>query len=55
MVITGAPLNLPNGIAFDAKGNLVVVNIGTTTSNVHARRQAGDTEQAVDPATTASS
>ena len=29
VLITGAPLNLPNGIAFDAKGNLVVVNVGT--------------------------
>ena len=29
ILITGAPLNLPNGIAFDAKGNLVVVNIGS--------------------------
>jgi len=28
VVVTGAPLSLPNGIAFDAKGNLVVVNIG---------------------------
>lgn len=27
--VTGAPLNMPNGIAFDAKGNVVVVNIGT--------------------------
>ena len=27
--INGAPLNLPNGIAFDPKGNIVVVNIGT--------------------------
>jgi len=27
--VSGAPLNLPNGIAFDAKGNIVVVNIGT--------------------------
>jgi hypothetical protein len=27
-IITGAPLNRPNGIAFDLKGNLVVVNIG---------------------------
>lgn len=26
--IQGAPLNLPNGIAFDAQGNIVVVNIG---------------------------
>jgi len=28
ILVTGAPLSLPNGIAFDAKGNLVVVNIG---------------------------
>ena len=28
LVIQGAPLNLPNGIAFDAQGNIVVVNIG---------------------------
>ncbi|HVZ60173.1 MAG TPA: SMP-30/gluconolactonase/LRE family protein [Terriglobales bacterium] len=27
--VEGAPLNLPNGIAFDPKGNIVVVNIGT--------------------------
>ena len=26
--VRGAPLNLPNGIAFDPKGNIVVVNIG---------------------------
>jgi len=26
---SGAPLNRPNGIAFDPKGNIVVVNIGT--------------------------
>jgi DNA-binding beta-propeller fold protein YncE len=25
----GAPLNLPNGVAFDGDGNVVVVNIGT--------------------------
>jgi sugar lactone lactonase YvrE len=29
ILVTGAPLNLPNGIAFDPKGNLVVVNIGS--------------------------
>ncbi len=29
ILISGAPLNLPNGIAFDPKGNLVVVNIGS--------------------------
>ncbi len=28
VLITGAPLNLPNGIAFDPKDNIVVVNIG---------------------------
>ena len=27
--VSGAPLNLPNGIAFDPKGNIVVVNIGS--------------------------
>jgi sugar lactone lactonase YvrE len=27
--VQGAPLNLPNGIAFDGDGNVVVVNIGT--------------------------
>ena len=29
ILISGAPLNLPNVIAFDPKGNLVVVNIGS--------------------------
>ena len=29
VLISGAPLNLPNGIALDAKGNIVVVNIGS--------------------------
>jgi sugar lactone lactonase YvrE len=29
VLISGAPLNLPNGIAIDPKGNLVVVNIGS--------------------------
>ncbi len=28
LFIQGAPLNLPNGIAFDTQGNIVVVNIG---------------------------
>lgn len=27
-IVSGAPLNRPNGIAFDAKGNLVVLNMG---------------------------
>lgn len=49
VVVTGAPLNMPNGIAFDAKGNLVVVNIGT--NDVHTFTPDGKfvtTEQAVD-------
>jgi sugar lactone lactonase YvrE len=49
VLIQGAPLNLPNGIAFDAKGNLVVVNVGT--NDVHTFSPAGRlqaTEQAVD-------
>lgn len=29
VIVSGAPLSLPNGIAFDPKGNLVVVNIGS--------------------------
>ncbi len=29
VIVSGAPLNLPNGIAFDPRGNLVVVNVGT--------------------------
>jgi sugar lactone lactonase YvrE len=48
-IITGAPLNLPNGIAFDLKGNLVVVNVGT--NDVHTFSPDGKliaTEQAVD-------
>ena len=30
ILVSGAPLSLPNGIAFDPKGNLVVVNVGST-------------------------
>ena len=29
VIVSGAPLNLPNGIAMDPKGNIVVVNVGT--------------------------
>jgi sugar lactone lactonase YvrE len=50
VLIQGAPLNLPNGIAFDANGNLVVVNIGS--NDVHTFAPDGKlltTEQAVDP------
>jgi hypothetical protein len=49
-IITGAPLSMPNGIAFDATGNLVVVNVGT--NDVHTFSPDGrllTTEQAVDP------
>ena len=28
VLVSGAPLNLPNGIALDPKGNIVVVNVG---------------------------
>jgi sugar lactone lactonase YvrE len=46
---SGAPLNLPNGIAFDPKGNIVVVNIGS--SDVLTFSPAGQllaTEQSTD-------
>lgn len=48
--VSGAPLNLPNGIAFDPKGNIVVVNIG----NADVLTFAPDgklltTEQSTDP------
>ncbi|MBL8138053.1 MAG: SMP-30/gluconolactonase/LRE family protein [Acidobacteria bacterium] len=49
-LITGAPLNRPNGIAFDLKGNLVVVNIGNNevlTFSPDGKLLA--TENAVDP------
>jgi sugar lactone lactonase YvrE len=48
--VSGAPLRQPNGIAFDARGNIVVVNIGT--NDVHTFSPDGKlvtTEQAVDP------
>ena len=48
--IQGAPLRQPNGIAFDAKGNIVVVNIGST--DVLTFTPAGQlvsTENAVQP------
>ncbi len=47
--VSGAPLNLPNGIAFDPKGNIVVVNVGT--SDVLTFSPAGQlltTEQSTD-------
>lgn len=50
VLITGAPLAMPNGIAFDAKGNLVVVNIGNNEVLTFSPdgRHVG-TENAVDP------
>jgi sugar lactone lactonase YvrE len=29
LLVSGAPLNRPNGVAFDPKGNVVVINLGT--------------------------
>jgi sugar lactone lactonase YvrE len=49
ILISGAPLNLPNGIGLDAKGNVVVVNIGSNdvlTFSPDGKLLA--TEQAVD-------
>ena len=49
-VITGAPLNMPNGIAFDLKGNLVVVNIGNNeVLTFSPDGKLITTENAVDP------
>jgi hypothetical protein len=48
--VEGPPLNLPNGIAFDPKGNIVVVNIGS--SDVLTFSPSGQlltTEQSIDP------
>lgn len=50
ILIQGAPLRQPNGIAIDAQGNLVVVNIGN--ADVQTFSPAGallKTEQAVQP------
>ena len=49
-IITGAPLNRPNGIAFDLKGNLVVVNIGNNeVLTFSPDGKLLTTENAVDP------
>lgn len=49
-VITGAPLNMPNGIAIDLKGNLVVVNIGNNeVLTFSPDGKLLTTENAVDP------
>ncbi|MEW6321481.1 MAG: SMP-30/gluconolactonase/LRE family protein [Acidobacteriota bacterium] len=47
---SGAPLNLPNGVAFDPKGNIVVVNVGSSAVLTYA--PSGElltTEQSSDP------
>jgi sugar lactone lactonase YvrE len=49
VIVQGTPLNLPNGVAFDGDGNVVVVNIGT--NDVLTFSPSGElleTEQAVD-------
>ena len=47
--VSGAPLRQPNGIALDAKGNVVVVNIGTNDVQTFSPSgQLVGTEQAVD-------
>lgn len=47
--IEGAPLNLPNGVAFDNDGNIVVVNIGDNAVLTFSRSgQLINTEHAVD-------
>ncbi len=49
VLISGAPLNLPNGIAFDPKGNLVVVNIGShDVLTFSPEGQLLTTEQSID-------
>ena len=50
VLVSGAPLRQPNGVGLDAKGNVVVVNIGS--NDVHTFSPTGQllaTEQAVDP------
>ena len=49
VVVEGEPLNLPNGVAFDAAGNVVVVNIGdNNVLTFNTRGRLLETEQAVD-------
>ena len=50
LFVSGPPLSRPNGIAFDPKGNIVVINIGT--SDILTFSPAGQlvmTEQSTDP------
>jgi SMP-30/Gluconolactonase/LRE-like region len=50
VLISGAPLSMPNGITFDGKGNLVVVNIGSNdVLTFSPDGKLVSTEQAVDP------
>jgi hypothetical protein len=50
ILIQGAPLRQPNGIALDAKGNIVVVNIGSTdVLTFSPTGQLLTTEHAVQP------
>ena len=49
IVVDGAPLNLPNGVAFDGDGNIVVVNIGdNAVLTFSPRGRLIRTEHAVD-------
>jgi sugar lactone lactonase YvrE len=49
VVVDGAPLNLPNGVAFDPDGNIVVVNIGDDAVLTFSRQgRLLNTEHAVD-------
>ena len=50
ILVQGAPLRQPNGIAFDARGNIVVVNIGSTAVLTFSPTgQLLTTENAVQP------
>jgi sugar lactone lactonase YvrE len=49
VLVSGAPLNLPNGVAFDPKGNIVVVNIGSNeVLTFSPTGQLLTTEQSID-------
>ncbi len=50
VLITGAPLAMPNGITIDGQGNLVIVNIGSNAVLTFTPEgKLVTTEQAVDP------
>lgn len=50
ILVSGAPLKQPNGVAFDPKGNIVVVNIGTNdVLTFSPTGQLLQTEQSIDP------